>query len=71
VRPQLSKRTLTIFRASAYTRYSFFEWSLILLDITFDSILATDLRESGLRVRRASLHVFSPLNDCVVARYAG
>lgn len=35
----------------AYTRYSFFEWGLIFLDISFDSILATDLRESELRVR--------------------
>lgn len=37
-------------RPGAYTRYSFFEWGLIFLDITFDSILAVDLRESGLRL---------------------
>ena len=44
---------------SAYTSYSFFEWSLISLDISFDSVLAADLRESGLRVRGASNPVFS------------
>ena len=44
---------------SAYTNYSFFEWSLIFLDISFDSVLAADLRESGLRVRGASIPAFS------------
>ena len=43
----------------AYTRHSFFEWGLIFLDISFDSILATDLRESGLRVRCVSFPIYS------------
>ncbi|EIW84131.1 hypothetical protein CONPUDRAFT_119753 [Coniophora puteana RWD-64-598 SS2] len=34
----------------AYTRYSFFEWALILLDVAYDSIIGTDLSESNLRV---------------------
>jgi hypothetical protein len=32
----------------AYTRYAFFEWSLILFDILFDSLTTLDLGESGL-----------------------
>jgi len=35
----------------AYTRYSFFEWALILLDIFFDSFAAVDFEESDLQVR--------------------
>jgi hypothetical protein len=35
----------------AYTRYSFFEWALILLDIFFDSFAAADFEESDLQVR--------------------
>jgi len=44
---------------SAYTRYSFFEWGLIFLDISFDSILVADLRDSGLQVLGASIPTFS------------
>lgn len=32
----------------AYTRYAFFEWSLILFDILFDSLATSDLEESGM-----------------------
>ncbi|KAH8994787.1 Frag1/DRAM/Sfk1 family-domain-containing protein [Lactarius akahatsu] len=32
----------------AYTRYAFFEWSLILFDILYDSVAIIDLGESGL-----------------------
>jgi len=32
----------------AYTRYAFFEWSLILSDILYDSLTTLDLRESGM-----------------------
>ncbi|KAA1467420.1 hypothetical protein DENSPDRAFT_792681 [Dentipellis sp. KUC8613] len=34
----------------AYTYYSFFEWSLILLDIGFDSVAEKELRDSNLQV---------------------
>lgn len=34
----------------AYTRYSFFEWSLILLDVLFDSITELDFKASNLQV---------------------
>ncbi|KAF9790260.1 Frag1/DRAM/Sfk1 family-domain-containing protein [Thelephora terrestris] len=37
-------------KPGAYTKSSLFEWGLIFLDITFDSILARDLRESGIRL---------------------
>ena len=52
------------YHPSAYTRYSFFEWGLIFLDITFDAILATDLRESGLRVRPVSSTTFQSEIPC-------
>ncbi|KAH9018476.1 Frag1/DRAM/Sfk1 family-domain-containing protein [Lactarius pseudohatsudake] len=32
----------------AYTRYAFFEWSLILFDILYDSVAIIDLGESGM-----------------------
>jgi len=32
----------------AYTRYAFFEWSLILFDILYDSLATLDLAESGI-----------------------
>ncbi|KAI9440116.1 Frag1/DRAM/Sfk1 family-domain-containing protein [Lactarius indigo] len=32
----------------AYTRYAFFEWSLIILDILYDSVATIDLGESGM-----------------------
>ncbi|TFY72042.1 hypothetical protein EVG20_g957 [Dentipellis fragilis] len=34
----------------AYTYYSFFEWSLILLDIGFDSVAEREFRDSGLQI---------------------
>jgi hypothetical protein len=34
----------------AYTHYSFFEWSLILLDVLFDSIAELDFKDSDLQV---------------------
>ncbi|KAG1821921.1 Frag1/DRAM/Sfk1 family-domain-containing protein [Suillus subaureus] len=34
----------------AYTRYSFFEWSLILLDVLFDSITELDFKTSNLQI---------------------
>ncbi|CAL1715979.1 unnamed protein product [Somion occarium] len=34
----------------AYTRYSFFEWSLIILDIMFDSVAASDFRAANLQI---------------------
>ncbi|OAX36230.1 hypothetical protein K503DRAFT_867724 [Rhizopogon vinicolor AM-OR11-026] len=34
----------------AYTRYSFFEWSLILLDVLFDSIAELDFKDSNLQI---------------------
>ncbi|KAH7912023.1 Frag1/DRAM/Sfk1 family-domain-containing protein [Hygrophoropsis aurantiaca] len=34
----------------AYTRYSFFEWSLILFDILFDSVAEMDFKESTLQI---------------------
>lgn len=35
---------------AAYTYYSFFEWSLIILDVFYDSVLASDLRAANLQV---------------------
>ena len=32
----------------AYTRYAFFEWSLIIFDILYDSLTTLDLGESGM-----------------------
>lgn len=43
----------------AYTRYSFFEWSLIVLDILYDSVLASDLRAANIRVGFLLLHKVS------------
>ena len=34
----------------AYTRYAFFEWSLILFDILYDSVATLDLEDSGIEV---------------------
>jgi hypothetical protein len=34
----------------AYTHYSFFEWSLILLDVLFDSITELDFKTCNLQV---------------------
>ncbi|KAF9523555.1 Frag1/DRAM/Sfk1 family-domain-containing protein [Crepidotus variabilis] len=34
----------------AYTRYSFCEWGLILLDVLYDSITEQEFREAGLRI---------------------
>ncbi|KAF9234613.1 Frag1/DRAM/Sfk1 family-domain-containing protein [Melanogaster broomeanus] len=35
----------------AYTRYSFFEWGLILLDVLYDSILEMDFKNSNLQAK--------------------
>lgn len=35
----------------AYTKYSIFEWSLIILDILYDSVVARDLKAANLHVR--------------------
>lgn len=35
----------------AYTKYSLFEWTLIILDIAFDSVMSMDLRAENLKVR--------------------
>ncbi|EGN98994.1 hypothetical protein SERLA73DRAFT_54796 [Serpula lacrymans var. lacrymans S7.3] len=37
----------------AYTRYSFFEWVLIILDVMFDSVAESDFRQANLQVGRA------------------
>jgi hypothetical protein len=34
----------------AYTRYSFFEWALIFLDISYDSLATIDFKEANLQV---------------------
>ena len=34
----------------AYTRYSFFEWGLILLDVVYDSITEIDFKDSNIQV---------------------
>ncbi|KAG1725361.1 uncharacterized protein EDB91DRAFT_1239861 [Suillus paluster] len=39
----------------AYTRYSFFEWSLILLDVLFDSIAELDFKDSNLQRTQPAL----------------
>ena len=35
----------------AYTRYSFFEWGLIFLDVLYDSSAELDFRSADLKVR--------------------
>ena len=35
---------------SAYTRYSFFEWSLIIFDIMYDSVAELDFKHANLQV---------------------
>ena len=35
----------------AYTHYSFFEWSLIILDVVYDSIVRADFAAANLQVR--------------------
>lgn len=40
--------------AGAYTRYSFFEWGLILCDVWFDSIMESDFRHTQLYLFGAS-----------------
>ncbi|TCD63760.1 hypothetical protein EIP91_004975 [Steccherinum ochraceum] len=44
----------------AYTLYSIFEWSLIILDILFDSVLAQDLKAANLHVH-ASQRSLAPV----------
>jgi hypothetical protein len=54
VRPHPSPPAITKRRRAAppaYTRYAFFEWGLIFLDIAFDATAARDLTDSGLQVR--------------------
>lgn len=41
----------------AYTRYAFFEWALIFLDVSYDSVAEVDFREAGLQVRNLELCV--------------
>lgn len=36
---------------AAYTKYSFFEWSLIILDILYDSVTKLDFSAANLQVR--------------------
>ena len=38
-------------RAAAYTTYSFFEWSLVLLDVAFDAVTALDFKSFELVVK--------------------
>ncbi|KAH9178361.1 putative fgf receptor activating protein [Lactarius sanguifluus] len=48
----------------AYTRYAFFEWSLILFDILYDSVAIIDLGESRMEastVHQSHLSRFSPV----------
>ena len=49
-------------RHLAYTRYAFFEWSLILFDILYDSLATLDLEESGIE---ASIIYQSP-HSCIL-----
>jgi hypothetical protein len=37
-------------RFLAYTRYSFFEWALIVFDISYDSVAELDFKEANLQV---------------------
>ncbi|KAG1850764.1 Frag1/DRAM/Sfk1 family-domain-containing protein [Suillus tomentosus] len=46
----ICKLGLTIVINLAYTRSSFFEWSLILLDVLFDSITELDFKASNLQI---------------------
>lgn len=34
----------------AYTRYSFFEWALIVFDILYDSVAELDFKEANIQV---------------------
>jgi hypothetical protein len=34
----------------AYTRYSFFEWALIVFDVLYDSVAELDFKEANLQV---------------------
>lgn len=44
------RRGLANFVSTAYTKYAFFEWSLILFDVGFDAVTALDFEGFELRV---------------------
>lgn len=39
-----------MFCSTAYTRYSFFEWALIVFDVLYDSVAELDFKEANLQV---------------------
>ncbi|KAH9943702.1 Frag1/DRAM/Sfk1 family-domain-containing protein [Amylocystis lapponica] len=51
----------------AYTRYSFFEWGLIVFDILYDSATELDLKAANLQVRFFSVILnITPYNSCLL-----
>ncbi|KAH9057870.1 Frag1/DRAM/Sfk1 family-domain-containing protein [Lactarius vividus] len=52
----------------AYTRYAFFEWSLILFDILYDSVAIIDLGESGMEASLAFTTNIRYVQDAAAAR---
>jgi hypothetical protein len=46
---------MSLFRL-AYTKYAFFEWSLIIYDVAFDAVSAIDFQKFELTVRDLSAY---------------
>jgi hypothetical protein len=57
----------------AYTRYSFFEWALIVFDILYDSVAELDFKEANIQVCwkfKLSIITFPPRRVAFIRRLA-
>lgn len=47
----------------AYTHYAFFEWALIILDVTYDSVTETEFRDAQLQITLGTRSQMPVIND--------
>lgn len=60
----LTLLTLAAFVYIAYTKYAFFEWSLIIYDVAFDAVTALDFQRFEFTVRDLSaVHGHGDIDD--------
>ncbi len=50
----VSTRNAVLTSMTAYTRYSFFEWGLIFLDVLYDSLSEREFKDASLQVSSRS-----------------